>query len=178
MPAQKIDSHYYWDGGLWSNTPLREVLNCLQPLNVSQQQGGREYEIQYEIPHYQIYLINDHPHQGPLPKDVLGVQERLLDIIMADKTGYDKKVSEQLNHYIELIQKLHQHSQDFPAEVRKQIDEEYQEISQKKRAILHIVSLQRTGLPGDRWSATGDFSHSRIEELIAQGEQETQQQLL
>jgi NTE family protein len=30
FPATQIDGHSYWYGGLWSNTPLCEVLNCLQ----------------------------------------------------------------------------------------------------------------------------------------------------
>jgi len=30
FPETEIDGHSYWDGGLWSNTPLKEVLDCLR----------------------------------------------------------------------------------------------------------------------------------------------------
>jgi NTE family protein len=29
-PATRLGGHRYWDGGLWSNTPLPEVLACLR----------------------------------------------------------------------------------------------------------------------------------------------------
>ena len=30
FPAKEVAGRFYWDGGLWSNTPLPEVLNALQ----------------------------------------------------------------------------------------------------------------------------------------------------
>ena len=173
MPAKEVDNHAYWDGGLWSNTPLREVLNALQ------KPDGHQSAEPCEIPEYRIYLINDHPRVGSLPQDIIGVQERALDIMLADKTDYDVKVLKRFNQHIKLVQNLYPHINEveLPADVKQEIDEAYQEICQSKRAILHIVPLHRTRLPGDRWSATGDFSCRRIEELIAQGKSETQREL-
>lgn len=173
MPAKEVDNHAYWDGGLWSNTPLREVLNALQRPDGHQSAGS------CKIPEYQIFLINDHARRGSLPQDITEVQERALDILLADKTDYDVKVSKQFNQYIKLVQNLYPHIDGaaLPADVQQEIGEAYQEICRNKRAILHIVPLHRTRLPGDRWSATGDFSCRRIEELIAQGESETQREL-
>jgi hypothetical protein len=62
-------------------------------------------------------------------------------------------------------------------DVKEAIDNAYNQITEEKRAILHFVHLRRAGLPYDYWSATGDFSLSRIKELMAQGERETRQQL-
>jgi NTE family protein len=173
MPAKKVGKHAYWDGGLWSNTPLREVLNALQRPDDCQSAEP------YEIPEYQIYLIDDHPRAGSLPQDIIGVQERSLDILLADKTDYDVKVAKRFNQYIKLIQDLYPHINDtaLPTDVQQEIEGAYQEIRRNKRAILHIVTFHRTRLPGDRWSATGDFSCRRIEELIAQGQSETQREL-
>lgn len=172
MPAKEVDGKYYWDGGLWSNTPLEAVLHTLQPSNGDKQQP------EDKVPEYQVYLINDHPHQGPLPQDFLGVQERTLDIMLADKSDYDIKVSEWVNRYILLAQRFKHwaHRVHLEPEDVKEIDAAYnKEVAGKK--ILHFVPLRRGGLPYDYWSATGDFSLSRIKELIAQGEREIQQQL-
>jgi hypothetical protein len=172
MPAKEVDDHHYWDGGLWSNTPLGEVLNALQASDGHQ-------PVHCDIPEYQIYLINDHPRVGSLPQDIIGVQERVLDIMLADKTDYDVKASERFNEYIKLVQDLYQHINiaALPADVKQEIDKAYKEICRNKRAILRIIPLHRTSLPGDRWSATGDFSYRRIKELIAQGKSETQREL-
>lgn len=177
MPAKEVDGKYYWDGGLWNNTPLEAVLHTLQPSNGDKQQpsGGT---IPGAIPEYQVYLINDHPHQGALPQDFLGVQERVLDIMLADKSDYDIKTSEWVNRYILLAQRFQHWANNFPPmpeNIKEEINAAYKQIADKK--ILHFVPLRRGGLPYDYWSATGDFSLSRIKELIAQGERETQQQL-
>lgn len=183
MPAKKVDNKYYWDGGLRSNTPLGEVMNTLQESNDGKGQSSDKTEHE-NAPEYKVYLINDHPHQGSLPQDSIGVQERVLDILLADKSDNDIKASEWLNRYIKLVQKLHKWVQELPTEaypdmheVKKEIDKAYIQITEEKRAILHFVHLRRDGLPYDYWSTTGDFSLNRIKELIAQGERETQEQL-
>jgi NTE family protein len=180
MPAKKVGSSYYWDGGLWNNTPLGEVLNALQKPTVEKGQSSSKARNE-NVPEYKVYLVNDHPHQGSLPQDLIGVQERVLDIMLADKSDNDIKTSEWLNRYIRLVQHLHKWANESPSkvpeDVKEEIDNAYDQITEKKRAILHFVHLRREGLPYDYWSATGDFSLGRIKELIAQGERETQQQL-
>jgi len=179
MPAKEVDSKYYWDGGLWNNTPLGEVLNTLQESQDGKEQSSDKTRHE-NVPEYKVYLINDHPHQGSLPQDFIGVQERVLDIMLADKSDNDIKTSEWLNRYIRLVQHLYKRaneSPDMPEDVKKEIDKEYIQITDEKRAILHFKHLRRSGLPYDYWSATGDFSLDRIKELIAQGERETQEQL-
>jgi hypothetical protein len=181
MPTKEVDGKYYWDGGLWSNTPLGEVLNTLQESNGDQCPSSHEATDKKVVPEYQVYLINDHPHQGPLPQNSIGVQERLLDIMLADKSDADVKASQWLNRYIQLVQYLHHCANVSPSnvsqDVKEAIDNAYNQITEEKRAILHFVHLRRAGLPYDYWSATGDFSLSRIKELMAQGERETRQQL-
>ena len=183
MPAKEVDSKYYWDGGLRNNTPLGEVLNTIQKSDDEQDQSYDKTKDEH-VPEYKVYIINDHPHKGSLPEDFIGVQERVLDIMLADKSDNDIKTSEWLNRYIKLVQKLHKLVQELPSEenpdlceMKQEIDKAYIQITEKKRAILHFVHLRRDSLPYDYWSATGDFSLNRIKELITQGERETQEQL-
>jgi hypothetical protein len=104
--------------------------------------------------------------------------ERAVDILLGDKSVNDIKTSERLNQYIRLVQHLHPYVNKLPEEVQSEISQAYREITQSKKwAILQFVQLRRGGLPYDYWSSTGDFSLSRIKELIAQGKRETQQQL-
>ena len=173
-PATKVDGEYYWDGGAWTSTPLGAVMNTLMSSSCDGQPSASE-----PIPRYKVYLVNGHPQQAPLPQELVGVVERMWDILVGDKTVYDIKFSERLNKYIELVQFLHDQIEALPPAVQPEVEQRYQEITGKQKwAILDpIVHLRRTGLPGDYWSFEPDFSRSRIEELIAQGERETQLQL-
>lgn len=185
VPAKEVEGEYYWDGGVWSNTPLGAVMNTLRSSSCDGQTSGEE-----PIPTYKVYLVNDHPQQAPLPQDSIGVLERTWDILVGDKSVYDIKLSERLNKHIELVQFLKQYFDKLPVdelpkevklrieEVQREIDQAYQNITMKKKwAILHFVQLRRGGLPSDYLASEWDFSLSRIKELIAQGERETQQQL-
>lgn len=173
VPAKEVEGEYYWDGGLYSNTPLGAVMNALQSSSCNGQTSAEE-----PIPTYQVYLVNDHPHQAPLPQDLIGVLERAIDILLTDKSENDIKAAEKLNQYIRLVQFIKQYFDKLPLEVQQKINQAYQEITQREKwAILNIVQLKRGGLPYDYWSSTGDFSLNRIKELIAQGKRETQQQL-
>ena len=69
FPPVEIDGRYYWDGGLVSNTPLQYVMELAegdQPLCV-----------------FQIDLFNA---KSALPKDVLEVQQREMDIRYSSRT--------------------------------------------------------------------------------------------
>lgn len=64
FPAVKIDDQYYWDGGLFSNTPIDALLNLLD---------------EEEIDTLPIFVIDLFPTRGlPLPGNLLEVQTRAL----------------------------------------------------------------------------------------------------
>ncbi|ALA25345.1 phospholipase [Piscirickettsia salmonis] len=62
FPAIKIDGHYYWDGGLYSNTPILAVTN--------------ESEHKNRL----CFLVNLFNPKGVPPHSLDGVQERAKDI--------------------------------------------------------------------------------------------------
>ena len=100
---REIGGRKFCDGGILSNTPLRELL-----------QAHRDYwkevvgEDQDKIPDLDVYLVNVHPSkQNIVPTDPDGVKERTNDIIVSDRNShYDEMVADLVTDYTELIYRL------------------------------------------------------------------------
>jgi NTE family protein len=177
FPAREIEGKFYWDGGLWSNTPLREVLNAMQRKPT---EGEPEAQAEAPFQTYRVYLVDVFPQQGALPHTALQVLSRMADLTFADKTDYDAKMAERFNQYIRLVENLHgQVGQLRPAlnAQGEEVERAYEQLKAEKRMLLEVVRLKRSALPYDEVSGAGDYSRERIDELIAQGERETAQQL-
>jgi NTE family protein len=104
FPPVHIDGRDYWDGGLVSNTPVREVLlrrDPLKPLVV-----------------YQVDLFNAH---GLMPTTMSTVMERQKDIMYASRTELNKELLAQRHavhaSVLELLDRLPASWQD-DAQVR------------------------------------------------------------
>ncbi len=82
-PAKEHEGKFYWDGGLWGNTPLPEVLNALQSSSADE-----------NWPEYQVYIVDLFPAQAMVPQNSLEVSLRMSEIVFADKTTYDTKSAE------------------------------------------------------------------------------------
>jgi len=68
FPATGVDGEYYWDGGLVSNTPLEWVLDS----------RPRRDTLAFQVDLWSA--------RGPLPKDLIGVEERRKEIIYSSRT--------------------------------------------------------------------------------------------
>ncbi len=166
-PAKEVEGKFYWDGGLWSNTPLPEVLNALQV--------GQATEMSRE---YQIYLVDVFPSQGGIPQNALDVSRRVAEIVYADKTAYDKKSAEWVNRYLYLMRDLESWEQELPPALQKRLAQEREQVCDlNKRVILHITHIKRSALPYEEISSGIDFSPERIKQLIAQGHTDAMREL-
>ena len=166
-PAKEVEGKFYWDGGLWSNTPLPEVLNVLQ--------AGHAAEMSREC---QVYLVDVFPSQGQVPQNALDVSRRVAEIVFADKTAYDKKSAEWVNRYLSLMRDLESWEQELPPALQKRLAQEHEQVSDlNKRAILHITPIKRSALPYEEISSGIDFSPERIKQLMAQGYTDARQEL-
>jgi NTE family protein len=163
-PATEVKGRFYWDGGLWSNTPLPEVLNALQ------QSPASDWS-----PEYEVYIVDVFPSQGQVPQNGLQLSKRFAEIIFADKTAYDQKSAQWVNRCIELVQALQRHQQDLPPELIT-LAEKYQPVVEK-RVLLNIHHIRRSALPYEEISSGSDFSPERLDALIAQGYEDACQQL-
>jgi NTE family protein len=86
---------YAWDGGLLSNTPLREVI-----------EASPAYD-------KQILLVENYPKKvDALPTNLPEVYHRARDIIFCDKTEHNAKMAKVITRYLGYIQELYQLLED------------------------------------------------------------------
>ncbi|HFE6167465.1 TPA: patatin-like phospholipase family protein, partial [Legionella pneumophila] len=91
FPMTLIGDIYYWDGGLFSNTPLSPVMEKLNPdPNVEKQ----------------IIVINLFPSQGKIPTNMPEVFDRVFEIIFSNKIRFNTELTEKINEYVETIQEI------------------------------------------------------------------------
>jgi NTE family protein len=103
-----IQRHKFWDGGILSNTPLREVL-----------QAHRDYwfktigkkKSESRVPDLEVYIIGLWPSSNDddgldgdvVPSDYDGIKAKLYAISLSDKTEYDQKVAFLVSDYYNLV---------------------------------------------------------------------------
>ena len=106
-----IQRHKFWDGGILSNTPLREVL-----------QAHRDYwfktigkeKPESKVPDLEVYIIGLWPSSNDddgsdgdvVPSDYDGIKAKLYAISLSDKTEYDEKTAIIVSDYIEIIKRI------------------------------------------------------------------------
>ena len=125
---EDIDGRKFWDGGVLSNTPIRELLEAHKRfwrkrigsdnLESSIRRRGRTPGSSHEqntsqqqmqrIPDLEIYIVNvlnpkeNYTNTGEtVPQDFDGVRDRHIDIKLSD--GYDAKTDGLLTDYVNLI---------------------------------------------------------------------------
>lgn len=105
----------FWDGGLLSNTPLRELIDKHRTYwkdEVSKQHheivDGSEEKMS-SIPSLDVYIVDVWPAElkdNPVPSDNDFVASRKTDLILLDKTEYEESVSKMITQYMHIIEKL------------------------------------------------------------------------
>ena len=85
-----INGRKFWDGGLLSNTPFRELLQAHQDywMDVVSQQDENG-----KVPDLEVYIVNLHPskHANP-PADHDGTKDRRYDITFLIETLISMKI--------------------------------------------------------------------------------------
>jgi NTE family protein len=88
FPMVRVNHDYYWDGGLFDNSPLSPVIDHMDP--------------DPNIPK-QIVAINLFPGHGPIPGNMLDVFSRIVDIIFSNKFECDVHQAKKINEYVEVF---------------------------------------------------------------------------
>ena len=113
---------YFWDGGLLSNSPLRELIQAhrdywLMMNNISTVDNGlkanKKTEKNYEesenkkTPDLDLYIVDVHPSKNyDVSFDRDGVLNRNLDITFHNRNLYDIKVANIIGDYVDLAKLL------------------------------------------------------------------------
>src|SRR5919108_541572 len=113
----------FWDGGVLSNTPLREVIDRHKDYwSRYIKEKEEEYKLQDEenaesnkkkekskIPSLDVYIADVWPAKlsdYPVPSDNDFVASRMTDLMLLDKTQYEEAVTKRITDYMHLIEKL------------------------------------------------------------------------
>ena len=155
---------YAWDGGLLSNTPLREVIDA-SPVNDKR-----------------MFLVENYPKNiDVLPRNLPEVYHRARDIIFCDKTEHNVTMSKVVTRYLQYIEELYQivekhtdHTK-IDKEQLKRIRHKYKKYKEERGAeIKQILHISRDE-PFPHVYENADFSPEIIKNSIEEGEIKTNQ---
>ncbi|HVX02529.1 MAG TPA: patatin-like phospholipase family protein, partial [Nitrososphaera sp.] len=104
---EDIEGEKFCDGGVLSNTPLREVLHAHRDYwykEIGKNKAGSK------VPDLEVYIIGVWPAEADarngVPSDYDGMKERLYDINLSDKTEYDEKTAVIVSDYVDMIDRI------------------------------------------------------------------------
>jgi NTE family protein len=160
FPWIEVDKGVFaWDGGLLSNTPLREVLDSSPVMNKK------------------IFLVENYPKEvDTLPGNLAEVYHRARDIIFSDKTEHNIRMSRVITRYLDFIEELYQIFEDNAEKLQldrnmsDKIRRKYKKYHQDHGAeIKEIYYFSRDEMYPHIFE-NADFSPNTIKELIRAGE--------
>jgi predicted acylesterase/phospholipase RssA len=150
--GDKVFRKSYWDGGVFDNTPLGEVIGRMKPV----EDGAVERE---------IIVVNLFPNSGALPRNLAEVNQRMLSVTFSNKTESDLKLLARFNAVSALMREI----RNDDACKRLRAHPAYRALDRNYIVVPRIVPITRSGeLEGAPWT---DFSPEGIEKLAAAGEQ-------
>jgi predicted acylesterase/phospholipase RssA len=195
---EEISGHKFWDGGMLSNTPIRELIQAHKDF-WEYKIGSKELEdsileeASLSVPDLELYIVNLwHSNDDVAPSDPDGMTDRLRDIIVHDQ--YYVKESILVTHYIHLIEKLIQlgvsknnnnNNYELKKEINKilqnytasidttEIPKKYLDIIKAQFEITKIESIERRDNDDTISAKDGDFTSETIDKLIKDGYEST-----
>ncbi len=160
------DGTYAWDGGLLSNTPLREVIDASP------------------VKDKRICVVENYPKRiDTLPKNLPEVYHRARDRIFSDKTQHNIRMSKVISRYLEYIQELYQLLEnnmdriDIDKQQLKRIRRKYKKYKQEHGAEIKDIIYVTRDEPHPHMYENADFSPETIKSSIKEGETKTLQAL-
>ncbi|HZL24539.1 MAG TPA: patatin-like phospholipase family protein, partial [Nitrososphaeraceae archaeon] len=185
-----ISNRKFWDGGLLSNTPLKELL-----------ESHREYwmnvENKDEAPDLDVYVVNLHPSSIDINNSLSyydEIKDRNNDIIYGDRTYSEQYSASVIADYAEFIKELkhlalnHIKEDNDKEAFEKEIEnlktreaentsymdgrqKKYEDILRGRFKITKMVRIERKYNPNTSTSFKGgDITSKTIEEMIKEGE--------
>ena len=140
FPAIEVDGQPYWDGSLYSNTPVEVVLD----------DNPRRNSL--------IFAVNLWQSHGDAPQSIWQVLGRQKDIQYASRVVSHMARQQQIHHLRRIIRELSAH---LPAE--QLADPKVREmVAYGCHTTMHIVSLLAPRLGGDDYTKDIDFSEGGV----------------
>jgi NTE family protein len=148
-PPKRIGDRSYWDGGLFDNTPLSQLLNQVSA---------------DDAPATRVIVINLFPNRGSIPKNIINVWDRMTEIQFSNKTKKDVALAQKINKLIAAIEQL----QGLPVHHADSLTQlpEFADLA-KYKVFDNIIAI--TNDTPEEVSSSADFSKASIDRRIATG---------
>jgi predicted acylesterase/phospholipase RssA len=161
FPMTRVNGHFYWDGGLFDNTPLSPVIERLDPDPAVTKR---------------LFVVNLFPSGGHVPENMLEVFDRVFEIVFANKLVHDVKTAAQVNEYVEAVTQIDAALDSLPPERAAAIRAlpGYRRLQQYK-IVQHIMPIENAD--PEVVFAPFDFSRDRIRRRIHAGYRDADRQL-
>ncbi len=167
FPWVEVDNGVYaWDGGLLSNTPLREVIDA-SPVNDKR-----------------ICIVENYPKKvNALPKNLPEVYHRARDIIFSDKTEHNIAMARVISRYLGYIEELYNVLENNIDRINidqkhlNQIRRKYKKYKQERGAEIKEIIYVTRDEPYPHMYENADFSPEAIKGSIKEGETKTNEVL-
>jgi NTE family protein len=191
---EDIEGRKFWDGGILSNTPLRELIQCHRDYWYKQRR-------EMQVPNLDVFIVNIWPSKiESVPYDHDGVKSRKNDITFADKTDYDQRVAALVTDYLELYEKTRDIAANYvdPSNrdaFKKDLDDllsstetprskkrsgesrYYKDLIDGRFKIMKIVTVERRDDEHGISNKWADFTSDTIDFLIKNGESDANEVL-
>ncbi len=156
FPAVMIDDEPYWDGGIYSNTPMEVVMD----------DNPRQDSV--------IFAAQLWQQEGAVPETIAQVSSRLKDIQYASRAESHTARQQQIHHLRHIVREL---GRLLPAAVRS-TPEAKELLGWGCASVMHVLPMQAPALEGEdytkdidftpagiraRWKAGGEFAKRHID---------------
>ena len=147
FPMTKIDNEYYWDGGLFDNTPLRPLIEMLTP------------EEAETLP---IVVVDLFPTKDAIPTDLLEIKNRMMEISFENKFWDDFGGPDGLIEYAKMLDDL---DRQLPAQSPVRQSNQYLRMMQyRSLKNLKVINSEHVPMTGGM-----DFSEHGIKRRYEAG---------
>jgi NTE family protein len=151
FPMTRIGERCYWDGGLFDNTPLGEVVGRMAP----PPDGADDRE---------IVVVNLFPNAGAVPETLAEVPQRMLNLTFANKTASDLKLLGRFNAVAALVDEIRRDERWRPLAESVAFTRAANDLVQVPPPIAITRAKAAAGLD------SSDFSRAAIRERAEEGE--------
>jgi len=175
----------FWDGGISSNTPLRELIQAHQDY-------WSEVKHAKKVPNLEVYVVDVWPwmkkSEYPIRSDYDSVRNRLNELTYQDKTEYEERIANIVSDYYNLanlLMGLAKAKQATDREIDAILDQDaksthrtgkdygkrrkYRNLLDKRFDITKLIRIERSGDKHDISNKWCDFSTVTISTLLKQG---------
>jgi NTE family protein len=175
-----VDGRKFWDGGILSNTPLRELLQAHRDYWYKERDAKK-------VPDLDVYIVNVWPSiEKSIPIDHDGVKDRRNDITHSDQTEYDQKVAFIVGDYYDLANELLNLakgkgastkdinailSKDAKSMKRSGVQRTYKDLMNGRFDLQRVVTIEHKDDPDSVSNKWADYTSETINKLIIEGEE-------